>query len=183
MTHLGNLEWAWVSHPFRLLGKYGGKCANRIHTWKPQSSFLTSSPLPAHVDQPASPLEFLVYKLGKMSALFISLHPLPIFRLRWVFVVAHGLSRVVVRGILVPWPGTEPVSPALEHGFLTTGPPDKSQTSPLYTSTRRLGTEGYVLLREMSLPPLGSREVIHSVLYLCGFWVIKTLESQNMWET
>ena len=29
-------------------------------------------------------------------------------------------------GILIPQPGTEPVSPALEGGFLTTGPPGKS---------------------------------------------------------
>ena len=28
-------------------------------------------------------------------------------------------------GILVPWPGTEPASPALQGGFLTTGPPGK----------------------------------------------------------
>ena len=29
-------------------------------------------------------------------------------------------------GILVPRPGIEPMSPALEGGFLTTGPPGKS---------------------------------------------------------
>ena len=37
-----------------------------------------------------------------------------------------GLSCPVAWGILVPWPGAEPISPALEGGFLTTGPPGKS---------------------------------------------------------
>ena len=32
----------------------------------------------------------------------------------------------VAYGILVPWPGIEPASPALQGGFLTTGPPGKS---------------------------------------------------------
>ena len=32
----------------------------------------------------------------------------------------------MARGILVPQPGIEPVSPALEGGFLTAGPPEKS---------------------------------------------------------
>ena len=61
----------------------------------------------------------------------------------WVFIAAHRLSlvaehrsRVVVHecsclaahGILVPWPGVEPESPALE-GRLFTGPPGKSLKS------------------------------------------------------
>ena len=41
--------------------------------------------------------------------------------------VAHGLSCPVSCGILVPRLGIDPASPALEHGFLTTGPPGKSQ--------------------------------------------------------
>ena len=41
-------------------------------------------------------------------------------------VVAHGLSCHVACGILVPRPGIEPASPALEGGFFTTGPPGKS---------------------------------------------------------
>ena len=41
-------------------------------------------------------------------------------------VVAHGLSCLAACGILVPWPGIEPVSPALEGGILTTGPTGKS---------------------------------------------------------
>ena len=43
--------------------------------------------------------------------------------------LAHGLSCSTAYGILIPWPGTEPVSPALEGRFLTTGAPEKSQNS------------------------------------------------------
>ena len=73
-----------------------------------------------------------------------------IYWVSWVLVAAHGLFVTVLRtlfscgsgsrtqaqslqhvaliacGILVPCPGTEPMSPALEGGFLTTGPPGKS---------------------------------------------------------
>ena len=38
----------------------------------------------------------------------------------------HGLSCLVVRGILVLRPGIEPASPALKGGFLSTGPPEHS---------------------------------------------------------
>ena len=48
------------------------------------------------------------------------------FWLHWVFFVAHGLSRPMPCGILVPQPETEPTSPALEGGFLTIGPPGRS---------------------------------------------------------
>ena len=40
-------------------------------------------------------------------------------------VVVHRLIRPVACGILVPRPGTEPMSPALAGGFLITGPPRK----------------------------------------------------------
>ena len=36
----------------------------------------------------------------------------------------NGFSHLAAAGILVPWPGTEPMSPALEGEFLTTGPPE-----------------------------------------------------------
>ena len=42
-------------------------------------------------------------------------------------IVARGLSCATACGILVPQPGIEPMSPALAGGFLTTGPPGKSQ--------------------------------------------------------
>ena len=46
--------------------------------------------------------------------------------LPWVLVVAHKLSCSATHGILFPRPGMEPVSPALQGGFLTTGPPGRS---------------------------------------------------------
>ena len=53
--------------------------------------------------------------------------------LHWVFVSAcgwcTGLVAPVACGILVPWPGIEPTSPALESEFLNTGPPGKSSVS------------------------------------------------------
>ena len=57
---------------------------------------------------------------------------LPCLHLKKVFiwlislVVAHGLSCPAPCGILVPKPGMEPESPALEGRFLTTGLPGKS---------------------------------------------------------
>ena len=42
-----------------------------------------------------------------------------------LFIAACGLSCPVAYEILVPRPGIEPTSPALEGGFLTTGPPRK----------------------------------------------------------
>ena len=59
----------------------------------------------------------------------------------------------------------------MSPGFLTTGPPDKSQTSPLYTATRRLGTEGYVLLREVLLPRWGAGKLFT----LCFTFVVSEL--------
>ena len=41
-------------------------------------------------------------------------------------IVVHGFSCSVARGMLVPQPGTEPVSLALKGGFPTTGLPKKS---------------------------------------------------------
>ena len=49
-------------------------------------------------------------------------------------VVARGLSCPAACGILVPWPGIKPTSPALEGRFFTTGPPGKSLCSLLYRS-------------------------------------------------
>ena len=48
-----------------------------------------------------------------------------------VVACACGLSCPVACGILVPWPGIEPTSPALDGRFFTTGPPGKSQDSIL----------------------------------------------------
>ena len=51
-------------------------------------------------------------------------------------VVALGLSCPMVCGVLVPRPGIEPVSPALEGGFLTTGPPRKATPPCFLTPTQ-----------------------------------------------
>ena len=42
-------------------------------------------------------------------------------------VVTHGLSCPAACGVLVPEPRIKPMSPILAGGFLTTGPPGKSQ--------------------------------------------------------
>ena len=58
--------------------------------------------------------------------LFFSIY-LPIhFWLHLVLVGARRLICPAACGILVPWPGIEPASPALEGRFLATGPPGKS---------------------------------------------------------
>ena len=61
-----------------------------------------------------------VSRLQGVQALQCSVQP------QWLWcvssiVVAHGLSFSAACGILVPRPGIEPGSPALEGGFLTTG--------------------------------------------------------------
>ena len=64
--------------------------------------------------------------------LLIWLHGIIVVACR-ILVTAHGLLSVVcrlscsvARGTLVPQPGLEPKSPALEGGLLTTGSPGKS---------------------------------------------------------
>lgn len=47
-------------------------------------------------------------------------------------VVASGLRCSLVCGILVPRPGMETASPALENGFSTSGPSGKSPDSEIF---------------------------------------------------
>ena len=56
----------------------------------------------------------------------------------WIFIVAQWLSCPAACGILVPWPGIEPASFAMEGGFLTTGPPGKSQKGNINYEIRHL---------------------------------------------
>ena len=83
-------------------------------------------------------LTFFQWHFFFLFCLFFWLHqvlvePCGIFDVsRGTAVVARGLqcawaSVVAARGILVPRPGIEPVSPALQGTFLTTGPPGKSR--------------------------------------------------------
>ena len=51
----------------------------------------------------------------------------------WAFTVAHGFSCPEACGILLPWQGIKPKSPALEGRFLTTGPLWKSQNKVFYS--------------------------------------------------
>ena len=54
----------------------------------------------------------------------VAVHGLRSVRAQWL--AAHGLSCSAACVILVPHPGIEPVSPALQGGLSTTGPPGKS---------------------------------------------------------
>ena len=53
------------------------------------------------------------------------------------------VSGLVACGILVPWPGTETLSPALKGGFLTTGPPGKPQPRTLFTQALPEALKGW----------------------------------------
>ena len=67
--------------------------------------------------------------------------------------MARGLSCPTACGILVPRPGIEPMSPALEGGSSTTGPPGKSlkQLSFIVAVTqqmRSIGNDSLKMLNE-----------------------------------
>ena len=49
-----------------------------------------------------------------------------------ILVVVRGLSCPMACGILVPWPGIEPMSPALQSRLLISGPPGKSPSQPVF---------------------------------------------------
>ena len=62
-------------------------------------------------------------------------------------------------GLLVPWPGIEPSSPALEDRVLTTGPPGKSQ---IHIIVRNLGYfQVWVLLSKVAVITL-----MHLIFFL-----------------
>ena len=65
----------------------------------------------------ASPMEHGLW--GVWASVFVA----PRLQSTDSVVVAHGLSCSAACGILVRGPGIEPMSPALQGGFLTTGPP------------------------------------------------------------
>ena len=58
--------------------------------------------------------------------------------------MVRGLGCPAACGILVPRPGIEPVSPALEGGFLTTGPPVKSQTLGFFKKSFQQGARALI---------------------------------------
>ena len=51
--------------------------------------------------------------------------PFILFKLIWLCWVLVAARGPLACGILIPEPGIKPTSPALEDGFLTTGPPGK----------------------------------------------------------
>ena len=63
--------------------------------------------------------------------------------------VAHRPSSSMARGILVPRPGMEPVSPELAGRFLTFGPPEKSLS---WTFDTQFGGEMEVQREEVIFP-------------------------------
>ena len=73
-------------------------------------------------------------------------------------VLARRLSCPTACGILVPRPGIEPVSPALEDRFLTTGPPGKSPTldvfdlKKLFQSPQRSTSKTEAVRRQPDIP-------------------------------
>ena len=56
--------------------------------------------------------------------------------------IALCLGCSAVCGILVTQPGIEPVSPALQNGFLTTGAPGKSQNIAFLRQNGKLQAQG-----------------------------------------
>ena len=59
-------------------------------------------------------------------------------------VVACRLNCSIACGILVPQPGIEPASPALQSRFLTTGPPGKSSGMTIMENIQGGGERGWV---------------------------------------
>ena len=68
-------------------------------------------------------------------------------------VVARGLSCCVAHGILVSQSGTEPASPALQGGFLTTGLPGTSPLSRIWSLGLHRRTEYSCFHSYPILPP------------------------------
>ena len=66
-------------------------------------------------------------------------------------VAACGLRCPAACGILVPRPGIEPTSPVLEGGFLTTGPPGKSQHLISYKVPEQLKKKNHFCLLNTAL--------------------------------
>ena len=63
-------------------------------------------------------------------------------------VAVSGLSHSTVCGILVTQPEMEPISLALQGGFLTTGLPGKSQALVGYGFDQNEALENYILFKE-----------------------------------
>ena len=71
----------------------------------------------------------------------------------------RGLSCSIACGVLVPWPGIKPMSPALEGGFLAAGPLEKSWTCtfPICMSlmiTKKVFKKVFLTSRSLKYSPI-----------------------------
>ena len=92
-------------------------------------------------------------------------------------VAAHRLSCPTACGILIPQPGIKPMSPALEGGFLTTGPPGKSPSgcfkifslSMIFSNLIKICLDGFFCL--------------FVYVIVCSFWLgfVEFLECKILW--
>ena len=108
-----------------------------------------------------------------MPSVFFLFYGFYLFWLYWIFpvsqvlpcstslVVACRLSCPAACGILAPWPGIEPGSPALQGRFLTTGPPGKSLK--------------WIILRAM--------KILQWFLYLFKFSSVQSLSCVQLFVT
>ena len=129
----------WQSTPVLLPGKsHGQRSLVGYSLWDRKESDTT---------------EWLHFHCGYQDVVFFFLKLLIYIFAALVLVVAHGIFHCSVQilwlwhtcsvvgaqgpsfkacGILVPWPGIEPTSPALQGRFLITGPPGMSLTFFFY---------------------------------------------------
>ena len=68
----------------------------------------------------------IIYLFLTVSGLSCGMRALSLQCVSFSLVKAHRFGCPAARGILVPQPGIKPMSPELESGFLTTGPPGQS---------------------------------------------------------
>ena len=77
-------------------------------------------------------------------------------------------------GISVPRPGIEPTSPALEGGFLTTGPPGKSLEILILMCWDFVGFYDfifYILFKKSSIPTVERYSPIYSSKNFYSFFI------------
>ena len=87
--------------------------------------------------------------------------------------------------LLVPWPGIEPTSPALQSGFLTTGPQGKSWQRYLDSLYFTLKSISWVRLLELKYLNQGVQTFLRCLLepsnyYLGGIY--QFMSSRAVWE-
>ena len=145
-----------MRHPaLELSGLWVGLCLEmEVLKWKPLEEFL---------------INLLLWLCGVLVVAHRIFHYSTWILWLWSLgsVVTLGrLSCFKACGILVPWPGIEPTSPALQSRFLTTGPPGKS--------LKELNPRNDVVL---DLPCLGLLTCIICCLTEGELWTVTFLAS------